>query len=160
MTTLLLITLCAAIAPLIGMRIRVPGVVLEIPDVAGKPLRLAVTGWLISLSLGLLIALAFEGFTMTTLVVGLCLTTTALGTILPIVRDAGLVKSPFGARVLAIGALGEFGPIVAMSLLLTTTARCTQPRCTQRFCSSASWCSRSGPEPSRSSPIRLPPLAS
>ena len=155
MTTLLLITLCAAIAPLIGMRIRVPGVVLEIPDVAGKPLRLAVTGWLISLSLGLLIALAFEGFTMTTLVVGLCLTTTALGTILPIVRDAGLVKSPFGARVLAIGALGEFGPIVAMSLLLTTTARCTQ-----RFCSSASWCSRSGPEPSRSSPIRLPPLAS
>jgi Kef-type K+ transport system membrane component KefB len=54
---------------------------------------------------------------MTMLVVGLCLTTTALGTILPIVRDAGLVKSEFGARVLAIGALGESGPIVAMSLL-------------------------------------------
>ena len=38
---------------------------------------------------------------MTSLVVGLCLATTALGTILPIVRDAGPVKSPFGARVLA-----------------------------------------------------------
>jgi hypothetical protein len=37
------------------------------------------------------------------LVVGLCPTTTALGTILPVVRDAGLVKSEFGARVLAIG---------------------------------------------------------
>lgn len=78
--------------------------------VAGKPLRLAVTGWLISLGPGLVIALACEGLTMTTLVVGLCLTTTALGAILPIVRDAGLVKSPFGARVLAIGILrGEAG---------------------------------------------------
>lgn len=47
---------------------------------------------------------------MTTLVVGLCLTTAALGTILPIVRDAGLVKSPFGARVLAVGAIGEVPP--------------------------------------------------
>ena len=64
---------------------------------------LAAIAWLISLSPGLPIVLAFEGFTMSTLVVGLCLTTTALGTILPIVRDAGLVKSEFGARVLAIG---------------------------------------------------------
>jgi hypothetical protein len=36
---------------------------------------------------------------MSSLVVGHCLATTALGTILPIVRDAGLVKSEFGARV-------------------------------------------------------------
>ena len=47
---------------------------------------------------------------MSTLVVGLCPTTTALGTILPIVRDAGLVKSEFGARVPTIGAPAEFGP--------------------------------------------------
>jgi Kef-type K+ transport system membrane component KefB len=66
--------------------------------------RRAVAGWLISLSLGFLNALLFAGFTISTLVAGLCLTTTALGTILPIVRDAGLVKSPFGARVPA--ALG------------------------------------------------------
>ena len=81
----------------------------------GKPLRLAVTGWLISLGLGLLIALAFAGFTMTTLVAGLCLATTALGTILPIVRDAGLVKSEFGARVPAIGAPA---PLASIRVLL------------------------------------------
>lgn len=57
---------------------------------------------------------------MTTFVVGLCQTTTALGTILPIVRDAGLVKSEFGARVLAIGA--RLSP-------LTCTASCAP-----RFC--------------------------
>ncbi len=54
------------------------------------------------------------------LVVGLAITTTALGTILPPLRDAGLVNTPLGGRILAIGALGEFGPIVAAALLLTT----------------------------------------
>ncbi|HEX6686388.1 MAG TPA: hypothetical protein VF062_26690 [Candidatus Limnocylindrales bacterium] len=54
---------------------------------------------------------------MTTLAAGLCLTTTALGTILPIVRDAGLVKSRFGARVLTIGAHGESGPGYAPGFL-------------------------------------------
>ena len=65
---------------------------------------LTIFGWVISLGPGLALALAFEGSTMATLVIGLRLRTTALGIILPIVRDAGLVKSPFGARVLTIGA--------------------------------------------------------
>jgi Kef-type K+ transport system membrane component KefB len=54
------------------------------------------------------------------LVVGLAITTTALGTILPPLRDAGLINTPLGGRILAIGALGEFGPIVAAALLLTS----------------------------------------
>ncbi|MFD7311670.1 cation:proton antiporter [Promicromonospora sp. NPDC059942] len=48
----------------------------------------------------------------------IALTTTALGVVLPVLRDAGKLDSPFGRSVLVIGAYGELGPIVAMALLL------------------------------------------
>ncbi len=59
------------------------------------------------------------GFALNTLVIGLALTTTALGTLLPLVRDADILNTPFGSHVLAIGTVGEFGPIVMIALLLT-----------------------------------------
>ena len=56
------------------------------------------------------------------LFLGLALTTTALGTLLPIARDAGLLPTKLGAHILAIGSFGEFGPIVAIALLLSGTS--------------------------------------
>jgi Kef-type K+ transport system membrane component KefB len=87
--------------------------------IRGTPLRNAAIGWLMSLALAFGVAGCFWGFSPTTVVIGLALTTTALGTILPTVRDAGALSGPFGARVLAIGTVGEFGPIVAVALLLS-----------------------------------------
>ncbi|MFI6580473.1 cation:proton antiporter [Embleya sp. NPDC050493] len=88
---------------------------------SGRPLRRATLGWALSLVVGLLLGLllVWSGSTMSRLVVGLALTTTALGTLLPILRDAGALPTRFGAQVMAIGTLGEFGPIVAVSLLLS-----------------------------------------
>jgi Kef-type K+ transport system membrane component KefB len=54
-----------------------------------------------------------------TVVVALCLTTTALGTLLPILRDGGVLRTAVGPAILSIGAIGEFGPIVAVAVLLT-----------------------------------------
>ena len=51
--------------------------------------------------------------------VGLALTTTALGTLVPMLRDAQVLDTRFGAYIAAIGTVGEFGPIVAVALLLT-----------------------------------------
>lgn len=50
----------------------------------------------------------------------IALTTTALGVLLPVLRDAGQLASPFGRTVFAVGTVGELGPIVAMALLLGT----------------------------------------
>jgi Kef-type K+ transport system membrane component KefB len=50
---------------------------------------------------------------------GLLFTTTALGTILPILRDSGDADTRFGSFILSAGAIGEFGPIVAIALLLS-----------------------------------------
>jgi Kef-type K+ transport system membrane component KefB len=92
--------------------------------IRGRPLRLATTGWLLSLVLALLcgVVLVLSGRVLSALLVGLALSTTALGTLLPIIRDAGLLETRFGTFVLAAGTVGEFGPIVAIALLLTSDA--------------------------------------
>lgn len=51
--------------------------------------------------------------------VAIAMTSTAFGTLLPVLRDSGLQRRRMGSLVLANGAVGEFGPILAMSVFLT-----------------------------------------
>ena len=90
----------------------------------GEPMRLASLGWATSIVLGLGLALVFHltGLVISQLFVGLALTTTALGTLLPILRDAGLLPTRLGTHVLAVGSIGEFGPIIAIALVLSGTS--------------------------------------
>ncbi len=96
------------------------GYELDLARVRGRSLRLAGIGWGISLGMALLAAavLVTLGTVLDAVVVGLALTTTALGTLLPILRDAGLLGGRFGSRIMAIGSVGEFGPILAVAILL------------------------------------------
>lgn len=100
------------------------GYEIEFARIRGQPLNLAVIGWFASLALAGIVAaaLVFEGLALSTLLISLVLTTTALGTLLPILGDAGETRTRFGSFVLAIGAAGEFLPIVAIALLLTGDA--------------------------------------
>jgi Kef-type K+ transport system membrane component KefB len=97
------------------------GYELDLLRIKGEPLRLAGIGWIMSLGLALILAfgLVSTGLGRDTLIIGLALTTTALGALLPILRDAGALESRFGTYVLAIGTVGEFCPIVAVAILLT-----------------------------------------
>jgi Kef-type K+ transport system membrane component KefB len=42
-----------------------------------------------------------------------------MGTLMPILRDSGELGTRFGTYVVAAGAMGEFGPIVLLSVLMT-----------------------------------------
>jgi Kef-type K+ transport system membrane component KefB len=53
------------------------------------------------------------------MMIALALTTTALGTFMPALHDAGMLETVFGTHVLAAGAVGEFLPIISASLVLT-----------------------------------------
>jgi Kef-type K+ transport system membrane component KefB len=96
------------------------GLEIDFDRVRGRPLELAALGWVVSAALGFSFAaiLHAEGRVISTLVVGLCLVTTSLGTLVPILKDRGLLETHFGTCVLAVGTIGEFGPIVLISLLL------------------------------------------
>ncbi|WP_053203104.1 cation:proton antiporter [Jiangella muralis] len=94
------------------------GYEIEFQRIRGGPLRAAAWGWAASLVLGVGLGFLVAG-TDAGLVVGLALTTTALGTLLPILRDQGLAESAFGTRFLAVGAVGEFLPILAIAFALS-----------------------------------------
>jgi Kef-type K+ transport system membrane component KefB len=85
------------------------------------PGRLAIIGWTISavIAVGTVAALGSLGFVHAFVPIGLALTTTALGTLLPILHDNNMLSGQFGRYVLAAGAVGELFPIVAISLFLT-----------------------------------------
>jgi len=97
------------------------GMDLDLERVRGRPLTLAACGWVVSLALGLAAAafLNVLPFVHAPMMVAVALTTTAMGTLLPILRDAGEFETKFGRFVMAAGAAGEFGPIVVVSLVLT-----------------------------------------
>src|SRR6185369_16271912 len=88
--------------------------------IGGRPMSLTGAGWLISLVFGLAAGFGLQwcGVTESGLIVGAALTTTALGTLMPILRDAHELPTRFGAYAVAAGAMGEFGPILLIATVL------------------------------------------
>lgn len=95
------------------------GYEIDFGAIAGSPLRRAAAGWLLGLGLAMGAALLIADDASEAVYVGAAMATTALGTILPIVRDAELLDTPFGRAIMAVGSVGEFGPIVAVALFLS-----------------------------------------
>jgi Kef-type K+ transport system membrane component KefB len=104
------------------------GMLFLLAGIEVDPLRLrnrdgarAVLAWGISLAVALawvyLLAQVVEINARTA--VAIAMTSTAFGTLLPVLRDTGLQRRRMGSLVLANGAVGEFGPILAMSVFLT-----------------------------------------
>ena len=87
--------------------------------IRGRPVRRASLGWLISLAAGVLIGMLLAPDPIAGVYVGIALCSTALGTLMPMLRDAGELRTPFGLAVTAVGAVGEFGPLLAISLFLS-----------------------------------------
>jgi Kef-type K+ transport system membrane component KefB len=85
-----------------------------------RPGRLAIVGWLLSVALAVALvgALAAAGLVRAFVPVALGLTTTALGTLLPILRDNDMLAGRFGRHLLAAGAVGEMFPVIAIALFL------------------------------------------
>ena len=84
------------------------------------PGKLALRGWLVSVALAILVVggLELAGFVHAFVPVALALTTTALGTLLPILRDNDMLRGTFGENIFAAGAVGELGPVLALSIFL------------------------------------------
>jgi Kef-type K+ transport system membrane component KefB len=90
---------------------------IDVTSLTGRTGVRAVGGWVASLVLGIAVGwLIAPG--EPAIIIGIALCSTALGTLLPILRDAGELRTPFGRSVSAVGAVGEFGPLVAISIFL------------------------------------------
>ena len=106
----------------LGMLFFFAGYEIDFERIRGRPLTLAGLGWLISLALAYSVGglLAWAGVVLSLLYTGSAMATTAIGTLIPILHDAGELKTRFGTYLLAAGAMGEFGPILLITLVFST----------------------------------------
>jgi Kef-type K+ transport system membrane component KefB len=104
----------------LAMLFLLAGFEIELSELTGRAGRTALATWLASLLLafGTVVLLGVTEVLDAEVAVAIALTSTALGTLLPILKDAGLLRKPVGEHVLRHGAYGELGPVVAMAVLL------------------------------------------
>jgi Kef-type K+ transport system membrane component KefB len=104
----------------LGFLFLLAGYELDLQLFRERPGRLAIAAWLVTVALAVATvgALAAAGFVRAFVPVALGLTTTALGTLLPILHDNDMLGGRFGRYMLAAGAVGELFPIFAIALFL------------------------------------------
>ncbi|MEV8193841.1 cation:proton antiporter [Rhodococcus pyridinivorans] len=104
----------------LGMLFLLAGYEIDPAELRGRGGRRAMLTWCVCmlLALGTVAALGAVGQVHAEIAVAIALTSTALGTLLPILADRGLVATPLGRSVLNHGAFGELLPVVAMATLL------------------------------------------
>jgi Kef-type K+ transport system membrane component KefB len=107
----------------LGMLFFFAGYEIDFERIRGRPMTLAAIGWGLSLVLAYSIGgvLAAAGVIVSYLYTGSAMATTAIGTLIPILSDAGELRTKFGNYLLGAGAAGEFGPILLITLILSTT---------------------------------------
>lgn len=105
----------------IGFLFLLAGFEVSTSDMRGRQGRQAALTWMICAALGVGVGLLImQGDWQVAIVLGIASTSTALGTLLPILKDSGAMATPLGRATMVHGAYGELLPIVAMSLLLST----------------------------------------
>ncbi|MGR9085553.1 MAG: cation:proton antiporter [Gammaproteobacteria bacterium] len=100
------------------------GLEIDFDEIHGRPLTLAVAGWFLSLLVAMAGMFFFNviGLVQTPpLLAAVALSTTALGVLAPILRDRGELNTEFGKYMVAAAAMGEFGPLIIISMLVIPT---------------------------------------
>jgi Kef-type K+ transport system membrane component KefB len=106
----------------LGLLFFFAGYEIDLRRIMGRPLILALAGWALSLLLAYTLGgiLAAAGIVLSLLYTGSAMVTTAIGTLIPMLSDTGDLRTRFGTYLLAAGAVGEFGPILLLTLILST----------------------------------------
>jgi len=101
------------------------GLEVEYERFRGRRLRLTAIGYAISFGLALLIGVGLHegGLVKSPLLIGIALSATSLGIVIPVLKDAGQVSTSFGQLVVAGASIAEIATIVLLSLFFSGEAR-------------------------------------
>ncbi|WJZ02040.1 cation:proton antiporter [Corynebacterium freiburgense] len=104
----------------LGMLFLLAGWEINPDSMRGRQGKFAAGTWVFSAIFAFCAALVlFWGDSLAAVVIAVAVTSTAMGTLLPVIKTAG-VSEPVSRGVLVHGAVGELGPIFTMALLLST----------------------------------------
>ena len=97
------------------------GLEIDVHELRGRPFRLAALGFVVSFVIALAVGFGLHAVDLAGngIFVAIVLTATSLGIIVPILKDAGEISSPFGQLVVAAGSIADFGAIILLSLLFS-----------------------------------------
>lgn len=97
------------------------GLELDFDIIKGRPLKIGLQSFALSVALGLILTLplGLAGVIVDPLFIGIVLTATSLGIIIPVLKDAGQLDTTFGHFVVVACSVAEFGSIVALSLFFS-----------------------------------------
>jgi Kef-type K+ transport system membrane component KefB len=97
------------------------GLEVEYDRFRGRVLRLTALGYALSFGLALLIGfgLSAGGLVRSPLLVAIVLSATSLGIVIPVLKDAGQVRTQFGQLVVAGASIAEIATIVLLSLFFS-----------------------------------------
>ncbi|MBD0283667.1 MAG: cation:proton antiporter [Thermoleophilaceae bacterium] len=97
------------------------GLEIEFEHLRGRLLRLAGGAWIVSFGIAVVVGfvLSGAGLVETPLLVGIILSATSLGVIIPVLKDGGEISSGFGQLVVAAGSIADFGAIIVLSLFFS-----------------------------------------
>lgn len=100
------------------------GYEINLESLKGPLFNRAAAGWALSFGAGLILMTLFHSagiISAPPLMAAVALSTTALGVLIPILRDEGELDTDFGRRFMPVATLGEFGPLMVISLMLIPT---------------------------------------
>lgn len=93
------------------------------PDsLTGRQGKRGLATWIVSITLAFAAVRLSPNFSVSHIdgiAVAIALTTTALGTLMPILKERGLSGTPVGDAILSYGTWGELCPVLAMAVLLS-----------------------------------------
>jgi Kef-type K+ transport system membrane component KefB len=103
------------------------GLEIDVHHLRGRLLRFALLGYLVTLVLGYGAGASFTaiGWVSQPLLLAIALSATSLGLVVPVLKDAGQLRSQVGQSALAAASIADFGAIVLLSLFFSSSGGST-----------------------------------
>jgi Kef-type K+ transport system membrane component KefB len=118
-----------AVMSLIGLAVLLflAGLEIEFDKLKGQVLKLTLSGFVLSfvIAVGLGVILKSAGLVKQPVFLGVLLSATSLGVLVPVLKDAKQISSKFGQLVIAAGSIADFGAVILLSLLFSRESSST-----------------------------------
>jgi Kef-type K+ transport system membrane component KefB len=106
----------------LGFLLFLAGLEIDVHQLRGQVLRLAVLGYLVTLVLGGAAGVGFSaaGWVQSALLIAVTLSATSLGLVVPVLKDAGKANSAVGQFTIAAASVADFAAVLLLSLVFST----------------------------------------
>jgi Kef-type K+ transport system membrane component KefB len=105
----------------LGFVLFLAGLEIDFDKLRGPVLRLTAIAFALSFAIALLVSLGLKaaGLVDTPLLIAIILCATSLGVLIPVLKDAGEIASPFGQLIVAGASIADFGAIILLSIFFS-----------------------------------------